>query len=927
MIIRKFRKMAIARKLPLMIVGAGGLVGICVGIFAYLSAAASLEHEAKVRLDALLESHKASLEVYLSNIEQDLRIVASSVTSRWAVMGFSEGWSEFDDRPGEALQRLYIEKNPHPTGQKENLDAANDQSTYSEVHALYHPWFRKFLRERGYYDIFLFDQAGNLVYTVFKELDFATNFVSGPWRDTDLGRAFRAARDNPTENHINFSDFREYGPSHGAPASFISTPILDEDGEFLGVLAFQMPIDRVNKVLQEAHGLGETGETYLVGQDFLMRSNSRFEDQSTILKRRVEMVAVQKALDGIHNVTSDVDVDGRPMTVAFAPLDFGDVRWALISQMVRDEIMAPATNLAWRISGITTIALVLLSVLGWVLARSIVHPLKGIVGAVASMVKGETIDVPGSDRCDEIGVLARSLDTVYQKGLEAVRLRSALDGCSTMVLVANRHCKVVYANPALQAFFRLYETQIQSELHGFGISQLTGEDIGTFHHDLAQIKTTSDKLQAIKHLEITLGGRRLQLAVSPVLNDAKTFLGLVIEWLDATADLAIQGEIDRVIAGARLGEFDKQIDLQGVEGVNLRLADGMNQLTQVIATATGELGAMLEAIAGGDLSKRIEADLQGSLGDLKNHANRTADQLAEIVAQIQTATSEVDNAAAEISSGTSDLSERTEQAASNLEETAASTEEMAATVRQNAENAKNADQLAETANQTACKGGKVVEQAVVAMSGIEASAQKITDIIGVIDEIAFQTNLLALNASVEAARAGEAGKGFAVVAQEVRQLAQRSAQAASDIKTLIQDSNSQVKDGVQLVNQAGEALGDIVGSIGKVTGIVREISSASQEQAAGIQEINSSVTNMDEMTQQNSALVEESSAAARALSDQAGKLAELMAFFKLDNAAAQVRHPSTATRPLASSGPARPIRQARQPKMTLPASDDGWSEF
>ena len=385
-----------------------------------------------------------------------------------------------------------------------------------------------------------------------------------------------------------------------------------------------------------------------------------------------------------------------------------------------------------------------------------------------------------------------------------------------------------------------------------------------------------------------------------------------------------QQEIDSVTEAASKGDFSQRITIDNREGIFLSIANRINGLNDMVRQATDELGTMLAAMAKGDLTKRITADYQGKFCELKDDANNTAEQLAAIVSQIQTATNEVENAAAEISSGTGDLSERTEQAASSLEETAASTEEMSATVKQNAESAVNASQLAEDANRSASKGGEVVEQAVGAMSGIEGSAQKITDIIGVIDEIAFQTNLLALNASVEAARAGEAGKGFAVVAQEVRQLAQRSAQAASDIKTLIQDSNSQVKDGVQLVNQAGEALGEIVTSIDKVTGIVREISSASQEQASGVQEINSSITSMDEMTQQNSALVEESTAAARALSEQAGKLGELMAFFKLDVAAGPIQRPATASR---SALPAPRGERQSSPAMATAGDDDGWNEF
>ncbi len=377
----------------------------------------------------------------------------------------------------------------------------------------------------------------------------------------------------------------------------------------------------------------------------------------------------------------------------------------------------------------------------------------------------------------------------------------------------------------------------------------------------------------------------------------------------------IGSEIIRLLEQVAKGNFDQRLSLEAKSGAFATVSQHINHLIDSLAKVTQEVCQATNAVANGDLTHRINTSYEGRFAELKDNTNRTSEQLAEIVGQIQSATAEVKNAASEITSGTEDLSNRTEQAASSLEETAASTEEMAATVKQNAGNAKNASQLAASADQSAKTGGQVVEQAVNAMAQIEESAQKITDIISVIDEIAFQTNLLALNASVEAARAGEAGKGFAVVAQEVRQLAQRSSQAADDIKTLIQNSNGQVKEGVQLVNRAGEALTEIVGSIGKVAEIVEEISSASQEQASGVQEINSSITSMDEMTQQNSALVEESTAASRALSDQASRLGELTTFFK--RAGGLPHQPSRPSR-------ARPI-QARKPQPAT--TGGGWDEF
>ena len=451
-----------------------------------------------------------------------------------------------------------------------------------------------------------------------------------------------------------------------------------------------------------------------------------------------------------------------------------------------------------------------------------------------------------------------------------------------------------------------------------------GEDVeitGTERKD--EIGETS---RAVNEIKVMLAEKARIEAAQKAEQDR-----IAMERLTTEFEAAVGG----IVKSALAGDFSQRVSLEGKQGFILNIGRAMNSLCENTAEVLNDMARMFSGLAAGDLTQRITAQYQGMFGKLKDDANAMAGRISGTMSEIKSAAREVSNASSEISTSTTDLSQRTEEQAASLEETSASMEEIAATVKKNAEDAMNANRFTSEAQDVAGRGGQVVSEAVTAMSRIEESSQKISDIIGVIDEIARQTNLLALNAAVEAARAGEAGRGFAVVASEVRSLAQRSSQAAKDIKDLITNSNVQVQDGVQLVNRAGESLAEIMNSIQKVADIVSGIATASAEQATGVEQINAALTQMDEVTQQNSALVEENAATAKTLEQQSTIMDQRMSFFTVNesNAAASTgwsggaaSRPAPAKAPVAKAAPAR--RSAPKVHGNLAVKQDAdWQEF
>ena len=760
-------KLSLTVKIAFMVILLGVMAATATATMNYFNAKQSLQQETENKLSAISKMKAVYLATFIDDIQRDIKTQAVNPTVRDALSEFGAGWDAIPVDKQRYLQNQYITNNSFPTGSKEMLDAGDDDSLYNKVHGQFHPYFRTVLQDRGYYDIFLFDLKGNLVYSVFKELDFATNVVAGAYADTDLGEAFRAAK-SQSAGKVSFFDFQPYSASNGAPASFISTAVVNNTGDAIGVLVYQMPIDRLNTVISSGRGLGETGQSYVVGEDFLMRSDARLSATSTILKQKVETEPVKRALQGQEGIMTVADYRGVSVLSTYVNVSVLGVSWAVITQKDMTEVMKPIATLKQNTIVQIGVSILILALIGAAMGRQITNPIMKIRRSMVDVASGKkNVDIPYISRGDEIGEMATSLRQ-FSDNLEEARI------------TRQKHQRVLAENSQAQAH--------------------------------------------------------------------------VVD----------------------------------------SLANG------------------LKALSGGDLLNHLGDRFDPEYEQLREDFNAANATLKTTMEKILLSSNSIQNGAAEMSTASDNLSKRTENQAAALEETAAALDEVTATVQQTANAAGDARATVTSARADAEAGGIIVADTVSAMGSIKESSAKISQIIGVIDEIAFQTNLLALNAGVEAARAGEAGRGFAVVASEVRALAQRSSDAAKDIKDLISTSSQHVQRGVTLVDETGKALDKIMSQVANVDTLVSDIASSANEQATGLAEINSAINEMDRVTQRNAAMVEESTAACHSLTTESSELMSLVRHFKIsEHSQDGARPPVTRQMKSANDQPEVKEQQAR----------------
>lgn len=579
---------------------------------------------------------------------------------------------------GLLLQGLYIATNAQAVGSKHRLMASSQGTSYDTAHALYHPWFEGFLATNGLYDIFLFDVEGNVIYSVYKECDYATNFLRGPHRDTNLAKAFKGARDSAVPGDVTLVDSDPYLPSYGAAASFMAAPVFDGDNK-VGVLAFQLPIDKIDAVVGDRSELKETGETYLVGENRRARSTLRHSSEDNE-SQDVSTEPALRALDGLSGVMRTVNYAGHPVLSSYAPLDFGDYRQAIIVEMALAEIEAPAKAILSRVTIVGTVLALLVGIGAFLFARSLARPV----------------------------------------------------------------------------------------------------------------------VEVIKNVKETVAHR--------------------------------------------------------------------------------------------DLSRRLPEDREDELGELNRSFNELLGNFHDVIEEIGIGCEHIDRAATQTQTASQQLAGASTEQSSTLESIRSNIDSVSSMAQRNADNADQANTLSEEYASAADQSKTEMSRMKVAMDDIRQSSSSISTIIKVIDDIAFQTNLLALNAAVEAARAGEAGKGFAVVAEEVRALAQRSAESAKETGRIVTESNDQIGRGVASAESVNTSLEQIHEGSTRVNILIREIAAASSEQLDGIQSVSTSVKELEFVTQNNASNAEELASTAVETADQVQTVRSLVLQHNLKDS---VQKPST----------------------------------